>query len=91
MSRDDHQDATAPNDAASEPGRGRQADSPGEISPRGWKDIVLRIYRGVSDDRLVSIAAGVTFFILLAVFPGLAGLVSLYGLFADPTTIRPAH
>jgi membrane protein len=28
-------------------------------------------------------SAGVTFFVLLAIFPGLAGLISLYGLFAD--------
>jgi membrane protein len=30
----------------------------------------------------------VTFFVLLAIFPGLAGLISLYGLFADSNTIR---
>jgi membrane protein len=30
----------------------------------------------------------VTFFVLLALFPGLAGLISLYGLFADSSTIN---
>jgi membrane protein len=32
-------------------------------------------------------SGGVTFFVLLALFPGLAGLISLYGLFADSSTI----
>jgi hypothetical protein len=31
--------------------------------------------------------AGVTFYALLALFPGIAALVSVYGLFADPSTI----
>jgi membrane protein len=33
------------------------------------------------------IAAGVTYYLLLALFPALGALVSLYGLVADPTTI----
>ncbi|MGO7808121.1 YhjD/YihY/BrkB family envelope integrity protein, partial [Rhizobium ruizarguesonis] len=33
------------------------------------------------------IAAGVTFYLLLALFPAMAALVSLYGLVADPATI----
>src|SRR5262249_27158872 len=32
-------------------------------------------------------AAGVTYYALLALFPGIAALVSIYGLFADPNTI----
>jgi membrane protein len=65
-------------------GRGRSADTPSEIPARGWKDIVLRIYHGISDDRILLVAAGVTFYSLLALFPGIAALISIYGLFADP-------
>ena len=36
----------------------------------------------------MSIAAGVTYYALLAIFPAIAALVSVYGLFADPGTIR---
>jgi membrane protein len=68
-------------------GRGRTADSPTDIPAKGWKDIVLRVYSGISDDRVVANAAGVVFFALLALFPGIAALVSIYGLFADPATI----
>ena len=67
--------------------RGRHADSPAEIPTRGWKDIVLRVYAGIGEDRILMNAAGVTFYALLALFPGIAALVSIYGLFADPSTI----
>jgi len=53
----------------------------------GWKDILLRVYHGTSDDRILANAAGVTFYALLALFPAIGALVSIYGLFADPTTI----
>jgi len=36
---------------------------------------------------MMAVAAGVVFFILLAIFPGITAFVSLYALFADPTTI----
>ena len=67
--------------------RGRDVSTPTEIPARGWKEIALRIYHGISEDRIVAIAAGVVFFVLLAIFPGVAGLIALYGLFADPATI----
>jgi membrane protein len=76
--------------ASQDVGRGRDADSPLEVPAKGWKDIIVRIYRGIGEDRILAIAAGVTFYVLLAIFPGMAGLVSLYSLFADPTTIA-AH
>jgi membrane protein len=53
-------------EAAAEPGRGREADTPTEIP----------------------VAAGVTYYALLALFPAIAALVSIYGLFADPATIQ---
>ena len=54
---------------------------------RGWKDILVRTYGEIGEDRVIAIAAGVTFYVLLAIFPAIAALVSLYGLFADPQTI----
>jgi hypothetical protein len=36
---------------------------------------------------VIAIAAGVTFYVLLAIFPGIAALVAIYGLVADPSTI----
>jgi membrane protein len=32
-----------------EVGRGRSAETPSQIPARGWKDILLRVYHGISD------------------------------------------
>jgi membrane protein len=73
-----------------EPGHGRRARSPMEIPLRGWKDILVRTYKEFSDDQIPLIAAGVTFYILLALFPALVSFVSLYGLIADVREV-PGH
>jgi membrane protein len=67
--------------------RGRHAAHPGAIPLLGWKDIALRTYTEISDDRLLAVAAGVTFYALLAVFPTISAFVSLYGLVADRATL----
>jgi membrane protein len=72
---------------AREPGRGREANTPEQIPPRGWRDILWRVLWSISADRILSTSGGVAFFALLAVFPGIAAIVSLYGLFADASTI----
>src|SRR3954451_21428887 len=78
--------ATSP-DRRDDDRRGRDADSPAQIPPRGWKDILLRVYNGIGKDRILMNAAGVTFYALLALFPAIAAFVSIYGLFADSQTI----
>src|SRR3984957_13432164 len=72
---------------AQESGRGRHAQEPWQIPWRGWKDILWRTYEQIGEDRLLAVAAGVVFYGLLAVFPAVAALVSLYGLFASPAAI----
>jgi membrane protein len=67
--------------------RDRFAERPSEIPARSWTEIALRVYNGISEDRILANAAGATFYALLALFPGIAALVSIYGLFADPGTI----
>src|SRR5688500_13399472 len=74
-------------DAAIESGRGRRADTPSKIPWEGWKDILWRTWAEFSADRITLIAAGATFYLLLALFPALAAFVSIYGFVADPVTI----
>ncbi len=69
-----------------EPGRGRNAEHPGQIPIRGWKDIFWRAWTEFNRDNIPQVAGGVTFFGLLALFPAMAAFVSLYGLFFDPNT-----
>jgi membrane protein len=66
---------------------GRYAGTPSAIPAPGWKDILWRCYERLTQDRILTIAAGVTFYILLAIFPAIAALVAIYGMFADPVII----
>lgn len=66
---------------------GRNAKSPAEIPVKGWKDILLRVYGNIGDHRVMALAAGMTYYSILAIFPALAALVAIYGFFSDPGTI----
>ena len=74
-------------DAGLDEERGRDAESPTDIGWEGWKDILWRVWAEFDQDRITLIAAGATFYILLALFPALAAFVSIYGFVADPVTI----
>jgi membrane protein len=67
---------------------GREATTPREIPRRGWWEILKRTAKEFGDDRLMTEAAGITFYTLLALFPAIAALVSLYGLVANPETVE---
>jgi membrane protein len=67
--------------------KGRDAESPWAIPGRGWFAVLKRTYSEFSADRLMAVAAGVTFYALLAIFPAIAAFVSLYGLVADRATL----
>src|SRR5215470_5409064 len=71
-----------------ERGRGREAEKPADIPAKGWKDIAWRVYENLQNDRVLLVAAGVTYYGLLALFPATAAIVSLYGLFADASAIN---
>ena len=87
VSSDRHGEPGLSTARSSEPGRGRDASRPEHIPARGWTDILWRVVRSTAEDRVLATAGSVAFFALLAVFPGLATVISLYGLFADVTTI----
>lgn len=72
---------------ARERNRGREATSPAEIPPLGWRDILIRMFWAISADRVLATAGSVAFFALLAVFPAVSTVISLYGLFADTSTV----
>lgn len=72
--------ATMATVAGEQSARGRGARKPQQIPGRGWRDVLLRTKDHVLEDNLSLIAAGVAFYAVLALFPGLAAVVSLYGL-----------
>ena len=74
--------------AVADDDRGRGADTPQEIPAKGWKDIAKRTGKEVKADQVPLLAAGVAFYVLLALFPAIIAGVSIYGLVADPQTVR---
>lgn len=73
--------------AARQKGRGREADAPTAFPPRAWKDILKRTLADIGRDHVMLIAAGVAFYLLLALVPALTAFVAIYGLFADQSTV----
>jgi len=64
------------------------------IAPDWWRahwrsflDYAARVWNEFWEDRILSVTAGITFFILLALFPAIASIVSLYGMLADRASI----
>jgi membrane protein len=68
--------------------RGRQAERPSQIPKPGWREILLRTKREISDDHVSLIAAAVAFYGLLALFPAIAALISIWALLFDPQQIE---
>lgn len=66
---------------------GGDAQAPTEIPAVGWVAIARRTYDEVGKDRVLAVAAGVTFYGLLALFPAVTAFVSLYGIMADPASV----
>jgi membrane protein len=53
------------------------------LKPAKWRGVLARSVRQFNQDSIPATAAGITYYMLLAIFPGLAAFVSLYGLVAD--------
>jgi membrane protein len=67
---------------------GRAAESPLVIPARGWSQITRRVVRRYIKENLGLVAAGVGFYSLLALFPAIAALVTIYDLVFDVSQIQ---
>lgn len=83
----EHQDPRRTHELARHDGRGRGADRPAEIPRTGWRDVGTRVLQEVKADNVPLLSAGVAFYALLALFPALVAVVSIYGLLADPSEV----
>src|SRR4029453_9482233 len=68
--------------------QGRQAEAPQQIPPKGCGAIAKRTAKEVKADQVPLLGAGVAFYALLSLFPAIIAGVSIYGLVADPQTVR---
>jgi membrane protein len=64
------------------------ASSGAKAARVSWIDVLKQLYARFSKDRVMAVAAGVTFYALLSIFPAIAAFVSLYGLIGDPGKIQ---
>jgi membrane protein len=67
---------------------GREAERPSQIPPRGWFAILRRVMAEVKEDNVSLLAAGVAFYAMLAIFPAIIALVTVYGMVADPAEVE---
>src|SRR6476469_1939647 len=58
-------------------------DSPTKLTKPSWKFIARKTLREFSDDQCTDLAAALTYYAVLALFPALLALVSLLGLFGQ--------
>lgn len=57
------------------------------MSLRGWGAVIWHVARRIGQDQLGLVAAGVAFYALLAVFPAIAALTALAGLFTEAEAV----
>ncbi|TCJ39953.1 YihY/virulence factor BrkB family protein [Parafrankia sp. BMG5.11] len=69
---------------------GRQATSPARMPAGAWKTVFVRTWKESSADSVGLIAAGVSYYVFLAIVPLLGATALSYGLIADLQTVN-AH
>jgi membrane protein len=53
-----------------------------------WTQRLGRVWRALGEDHISIMAAGIAYYAMLSIFPGMSALVLTYGLVADPLTIE---
>jgi membrane protein len=77
------QTSTRRDQTAPEPEDSRKPDSPGELHSRSWGYVLKKTLREFGSDQCTDLAASLTYYAVLAIFPGLLAVVSLLGLFGQ--------
>jgi membrane protein len=75
---------------APKPDDPRKPDSITDIKKRSWTYVVGKAFREFSNDGCTDLAAALTYYTVLAIFPALLAIISVLGLFSDPTQTTDA-
>lgn len=81
--QDSSETSTAKADQAPAPDDSRKPDSPTDVTKPSWKYIAKKTLREFTKDQCPDLAAALTYYAVLSLFPALLALVSLVGLFGD--------
>lgn len=76
--------STAKAATAPAPDDERKPDSPTDVSKPSWKYIARKTLREFTSDQCPDLAASLTYYGVLSLFPALLALVSLLGIFGQP-------
>ncbi|MFF0942849.1 YihY/virulence factor BrkB family protein [Kocuria sp. CPCC 205300] len=83
MAQDTTQDSRSKERTAPDPEDSRKPDSPTELSKPAWGYILKRSLSEFSKDDCTDLAASLTYFAVLSLFPALLAIVSLLGVFGQ--------
>jgi membrane protein len=61
----------------------RKPDSPADLDKRSWMYVARKTWREFSDDQCTDLAAALTYYAVLSIFPAAIALTSLLGLFGQ--------
>jgi membrane protein len=81
---DTSETSTAKAGQAPDPNDSRKPGSPRDLEKPSWKYIARKTLREFSKDQCPDLAAALTYYSVLSIFPALLALVSLLGIFGDP-------
>ena len=76
--------STAKARTAPAPDDSRKPDGPTDVTKPSWKYIAKKTLREFTKDQCPDLAAALTYYSVLSIFPALLALVSLVGIFGDP-------
>lgn len=79
MSLDERADGSRSTDEASPAEAERKVGSPTDLTFRSWRYVLRKTYREFGDDHCTDLAAGLTYYAVLSLFPAAIALISLLG------------
>ena len=79
MTYDERAGESRAEEATPDPEDSRKPESPTQLSGRSWVYVLRKTWREFGDDHCTDLAAGLTYYAVLALFPAAIALVSLLG------------
>ncbi|AWB87602.1 YihY/virulence factor BrkB family protein [Mycetocola zhujimingii] len=77
------EDSVAKEQNAPDPNDSRKPDDPSDVKKPSWGYVFKRTIREFGRDKCTTLAAALTYYAVLAIFPALLALISLIGLFGE--------
>jgi len=72
------------------PAANDKPEKPTELHKQSWKFIARKVLREFGDDQCTDLAAALTYYAVLALFPAIVALISIVGVVGQPTAVQSA-